>query len=492
MILGWVHTRGWALIEDASGSLSVRHTTRGTLTRYAGRTRACDGPGRLCYRLSHIFLDNVLLTVLVPIIPDWVRGESLALWATHDAPLVKFLNTTVNKITNAEEDEGVGGSQAAVGAVLGAKAAAQLLTAPLAASAVTRRGPVPVLRAATVLLATSAAVFAWCARVGSAAWGAGLGRIVHGAGAALAGVSGLALAAATPPPRRDRAVAALLGAVALGVLVGYPFGGSAYTLWSPAAPFQLLCISLLLDLGLQYVCLGGVDYNQIHAEVVNNNEIQAEPEAVWRVARRGAAAECAGTVLLTTSVMAALEPCLPLWMLHKFHPKRWQTGAAFLPDSLGYLIATSSLGEVTKYVGAERVALLGQVAVGLAALAVPYATSVWALVLPQLCLGVGLGAADAALAPALLARRPRRVPQLAALLQAAASAAYALGPIVGGVLSWAVGFETALRALGVANLLYAVVLYKALREHPLSAQWGAGTPTDIDSDEEVAELTPLR
>lgn len=51
----------------------------------------------------------------------------------------------------------------------------------------------------------------------------------------------------------------------------------------------------------------------------------------------------------------------------------------------------------------------------------------WGLAGPQLCVGLGLGAADAALAPALLARRPRRVPQLAALLQAAASAAYALG-----------------------------------------------------------------
>ncbi|CAG5006771.1 unnamed protein product [Parnassius apollo] len=116
----------------------------------------------------------------------------------------------------------------------------------------------------------------------------------------------------------------------------------------------------------------------------------------------------------------------------------------------------------------------------------------WGLALPQLWLGAGLGATDAALAPALLARRPRRLPQLAALLQAAASAAYALGPVVGGVLSWAVGFETALRTLGVANLLYAGLLYRALVAHPLSAQWGAGTPTDDDSDVDGAELTPLR
>lgn len=48
-------------------------------------------------------------------------------------------------------------------------------------------------------------------------WCAGLGRAAHGAGSALAGVSGLALAASTlPESQRDRALGALLGAVALG------------------------------------------------------------------------------------------------------------------------------------------------------------------------------------------------------------------------------------------------------------------------------------
>lgn len=48
-------------------------------------------------------------------------------------------------------------------------------------------------------------------------WFAGFGRAAHGAGSALAGVSGLALAsAALTPDKRDRALGILLGAVALG------------------------------------------------------------------------------------------------------------------------------------------------------------------------------------------------------------------------------------------------------------------------------------
>lgn len=79
-----------------------------------------------------------------------------------------------------------------------------------------------------------------------------------------------------------------------------------------------------------------------------------------QVARRGATAACAGCVLLTTSVMAALEPCLPLWLERKFHPARWQTGVVFVPDSVGYLLAASG-GGLARRIGAERVALAGQV-----------------------------------------------------------------------------------------------------------------------------------
>lgn len=187
-----------------------------------------------------------------------------------------------------------------------------------------------------------------------------------------------------------------------------------------------------------------------------------------RVARRGACGACAGAVLLTTSVMATLEPCLPLWLAEKFHPARWAAGAVFVPDSAGYLLATTLLGGVAARSGAERVALLGCVAVGLAALLLPLAGGLGSLAGPHALLGLGLGATDAALLPALLTRHRARVAPTAALLQAAASAAYALGPALGGLASWALGFETTMRALGVLNLLYAAFLYRALALHPIS------------------------
>ncbi|XP_045762014.1 chromaffin granule amine transporter-like [Maniola jurtina] len=446
--------------------------------------------GLVAFALVYLtfFLDNVLLTVLVPIIPDWVQGESLALWTEHGAPLATLLNTTVHQITHQDPGRGVGTSQAIVGAVLGAKAATQLLVTPAAATLTACRGPATGLRLATALLATAALVFGCCAGRGGAVC-AGVGRASQGAGAALGGVAGLALVArALPPHRRHRALAALLGAVALGVLVGYPFGGAAYKLWSPAAPFQLIATALLINLGMQYIFLNKEEYNTGSNEA---SSAGAGARVMWGEARRGATGACAGAVLLTTCVMAALEPCLPLWIMHKFHPERWALGAVFLPDSAGYLVAASGLGSPAQRLGPERVAIAAVLCVGCAALAVPHAPSVGWLAFPQAVLGGGLGAADAALVPALLAKRSRALPHRAALLQAASSAAYAIGPVMGGVVSWCAGFETALRFLGVANILYAAYLYSVLSEYPLSEKWGASATPEDESDVESDELTPL-
>ncbi|KAL4709584.1 hypothetical protein ACJJTC_007315 [Scirpophaga incertulas] len=451
-----------------------------------------NGLVAFCLVYLTFFLDNVLLTVLVPIIPAWVRGGSLALWAAQPhAPLAAMLNGTVHHA--AQPGPGSGASQALVGAVLGAKAAAQLASAPVAAAAVCRAGPAPVLAAATCLLAAAALALAGCGyvggdgRSGGRAACVGAARAAQGAGAAAAAVAGLALVAvAAPPAARHRALGALLGAVALGVLVGYPFGGAASELWRRSTPFLLLAAALLTDLLLQTRYLDKEEYRQRRAcsggWVVGG----------WRGgvrAARGAGAACAGAVLLTTAVMAALEPCLPLWIQHTFRPQRWQAGAVFIPDSAGYLVAASTAGALARKLGAERVAIVAVAAVGVAAMTVPLAPKVSWLAVPHLVLGLGLGATDAALVPALAERRARALPHVAALLQAASSIAYTLGPVLGGLAAWRWGFENMMRTLGAANLLYTAVLYRALRRHPLSEQWGAGTP-DSDSEEEDIPLAP--
>lgn len=52
-------------------------------------------------------------------------------------------------------------------------------------------------------------------------------------------------------------------------------------------------------------------------------------------------------ICICTSSMAVLEPCVPMWLLAHLNPppSRWQLGAIFIPDSIGYFIGSHFAGE---------------------------------------------------------------------------------------------------------------------------------------------------
>ncbi|XP_022126937.2 chromaffin granule amine transporter [Pieris rapae] len=426
-----------------------------------------------------LFLDNVLLTALVPILPEWSGATA--------APAVLRNGSTISL-----EAGDAGGEATAAGAVLGARSAAQLACAPLAATMTTRVGPAATLRLAVLLLLAAATGLSWCGSsvcaAGGAAclWCGAAGRVLQGSGGALGGVAGMALVSrAVSPSRRQQALGASLGAVALGVLVGYPLGGATAGLWSSAAPFHLVAGALLANLGLQYAYLKKPEYDKPAGD---------EPRSTaWGECARGVWNECgagAGAVFLSTAVMAALEPCLPLWLERRFGAQRWELGLVFLPDSVAYLAATSGSAALCGGRGlrAQRVALTGLCSVALGGVLVARACSLGALAIAQACVGAGVGALDAALVPALLARADS-LPHAAALLQAAASAAYAVGPVAAGAIWWAAGFGATLRALAVANVLYAALLYRHFHDRPLPDQPGSQDGTEARGL--GSELLPL-
>lgn len=57
------------------------------------------------------------------------------------------------------------------------------------------------------------------------------------------------------------------------------------------------------------------------------------------------------TISICTSAMAILEPCVPMWLLGHLNPPptRWQLGAVFIPDSIGYLIGSHCAGNTDFY-----------------------------------------------------------------------------------------------------------------------------------------------
>lgn len=73
-----------------------------------------------------------------------------------------------------------------------------------------------------------------------------------------------------------------------------------------------------------------------------------------------------GAIWISTTAMAVLEPCLPLWMMVNMSPspEKWQLGTVFIPDSLGYLLGTNCTGIVAGNLKKWKLGLASMLLVG--------------------------------------------------------------------------------------------------------------------------------
>lgn len=106
-------------------------------------------------------------------------------------------------------------------------------------------------------------------------------------------------------------------------------------------------------------------------------------------------------IWFSTSAMAVLEPLLPIWLISHLHPKKWQLGTVFIPDSLGYFIGTNFFGSIAFRVGQVKMSVIAIMVVGMSCFVIPEAQSVSSLIIPHFCLGLGIGVLDTSLVPFL-------------------------------------------------------------------------------------------
>ncbi|KAF5278351.1 hypothetical protein FQA39_LY05840 [Lamprigera yunnana] len=267
-------------------------------------------------------MDNVLLTVVVPIIPDYLFSSdvnSLTVNNTGRHLRIKSLSPLQRKFENLEKDNGP------LGALLASKAFVQLAFTPFIGHLTATTGfNMPLLLGSCNML-FAALLFAYGHSYGVLV----LARALHGSASAAISVSGMSLLAQTVPKEaRSKFMPLAFGGIALGVLVGYPFGGATYQFLGKSAPFLLIAFLIALNIVLQ------VWFFQQKADVVEQAKVSCDD---WIALLRDKETVIATTAIcVCTSSMAILEPCLPLWLLAKFNPtpSRWQLGAVFIPIAL--------------------------------------------------------------------------------------------------------------------------------------------------------------
>ncbi|VDL69450.1 unnamed protein product [Nippostrongylus brasiliensis] len=343
-----------------------------------------------------------------------------------------------------------------VGLMFGSKALVQLIANPWIGPLTNKIGYTLPMFAGFVIMFLSTILFAFGTSYGTL-WFA---RAMQGIGSACTSTSGMGMLAQAYPDDMERgsAMGIALGGLALGVLVGPPYGGVLYQWAGKELPFILLALLALFDGSLQFVVLQPkVDRGEPEGSTIK--QLIKDPYIIV----------AAGAITIGNLGIAMLEPSLPLWMMETWQAGSLERGAAFLPASISYLVGTNIFGPLAHKMGRWLSAFIGLIVIGFCLLSIPSATSVTGLIFPNLFMGFSIGMIDASMFPLMGylvdLRHVGVYGSIYAIADAAFCFAFALGPFFSGPLVETVGFPTMMYLIAMINFAYAPLMF-LLRNPP--------------------------
>lgn len=122
----------------------------------------------------------------------------------------------------------------------------------------------------------------------------------------------------------------VLGSMALGVLLGYPFGGILYAFFGKSAPFYIISILTFLTLGKKKM-FSRMQRHSLNCSLVlqlkyidlqcPKNEVSMKSTNYMQFLRDPIIVKIAVAIFISTIAMATLEPCLPIWLMANLKPE---------------------------------------------------------------------------------------------------------------------------------------------------------------------------
>lgn len=352
---------------------------------------------------SAMFIDSVLLSVVIPILPTYLSGPG------HHV------------------------GQFAIGMLFASKAIVQIITGPFSGPVANRFGKQWTMLVGMCIIVVATMIFA----VGKSYAVLFVARAAQGVGSSLVATAGLSLLAvlhADNEEAQGKAMGMATSGVGLGVIVGPPFGGVTYHFGNKALPFYILAGLATLNLVAQGIML--------HREkIVENPRDDAEkPKSILTLMKDSSVWSVVYSLMIVTTGISFLEPTLPLWMEDKFGAPPWETGVIFLAASISYLLGIP-VASCAKPEYREKLAFTGMISVAAGSLFVAWPGHRFATTqsIPGLIMvGFGLGICECTMLPMLAAAIDRRHPgsqaSVFAMADMAASTAFALGPLVGSAM----------------------------------------------------------
>ncbi|TGZ47608.1 vesicular monoamine transporter [Temnothorax americanus] len=469
---------------------------------WSGWLQRCRQSRRLVLVIVAIalLLDNMLLTTVVPIIPEFLYdikhpnatlSEHLEGSASHQTTVVtttsptatttpkctcapnisvasplEFLHVTtpsmnLSEITAAnltspdtkekeQRHRELLEETVAVGMMFASKAFVQLLANPIVGPLTHKIGYSIPMFTGFIIMFLSTLIFAFGRSYGILF----LARALQGIGSSCSSVSGMGMLAERYQDDKERgnAMGIALGGLALGVLIGPPFGGVMYEFVGKSAPFLILSALALGDGLLQLLMLQpSVVYTE--AEPPSLKSLITDPYIIL----------AAGAITFANMGIAMLEPSLPIWMMDTMGASRWKQGATFLPASISYLIGTNLFGPLGHKMGRWLASLIGLVVIGICLMCIPLARSIDHLIVPNAGLGFAIGMVDSSMMPELGylvdIRHSAVYGSVYAIGDVAFCLGFAIGPALSGTLVNSIGFEWMLFGIALLNFAYAPLMY---------------------------------
>ncbi|NXW91634.1 VMAT1 protein, partial [Alopecoenas beccarii] len=468
-----------------------------------------------------LLLDNMLLTVVVPIIPTFLytteyKGANSSVvpaWTEPAPPALKvppfssvfsyFANTTLSisgPISPTELEHEAGSSRpprpsgcpdgqeflanenVRVGLLFASKALVQLVVNPAVGVLTNRIGYNIPMFIGFIVLFISTVMFAFAGSYTLLF----IARALQGIGSSFSSVAGLGMLASvyTNDLERGNAMGIALGGLAMGVLIGAPFGSVMYEFVGKSSPFLVLAFLALLDGALQ-LCI--LQPSKISPESTRGTSLVT-------LLRDPFILVAAGALCFSNMGVAMLEPTLPIWMMRTMCSPKWQLGMAFLPASISYLIGTNLFGLLATRMGRWLCSLIGMAVVGISLLCVPLATDIYGLIVPNAGLGFAIGMVDSSMMPTMGQlvdlRHTSVYGNVYAIADVAFCMGFAIGPSTGGAIARAVGFPWLMIIIGVINIAYSPLCWY-LRNPPAKEEKMAilGQDCPVQSNSYTAQKT---
>ncbi|RIA99672.1 major facilitator superfamily domain-containing protein [Glomus cerebriforme] len=305
-------------------------------------------------------------------------------------------------------------------------------------------------------------------------WQLVIARIAQGAAGGASWTLSLAMLADRfgSGPKLGVVMGTVLSANTLGAIIGPLIGGIFYQYWGYVAPFGFcavlaLCGFLVISLIVEPLDLPStqiVDENSIINDDLDdvNQEFSAQSPSIWSLISDWNIINVCFAIIVVASVLAGLEPILPIYLRNEFDADASQIGLIFIAIAIPAFLSPA-VGYISYFIGQRKTCGIGLILLGISTPLISLPNKLLLVALPLLFFGTTYAIVTTPTLPLLAHYVTQKgggaYGQIYALWNMAYSIGMFVGPVIAGLLFEAFEFKNTLIIFGVSAIAITPLIF---------------------------------